>query len=74
MGGKQDPVDGDCPQVSLTAFPELEGKGANEGEIKQNLVAAAVYVMDTFQVKSDGTVLPFACMTDRGYRVNRLLL
>jgi hypothetical protein len=74
VGGKHDPVDGNCPQVILTVFPELKGEGANAKEAQQDLVALAVFVMDTFQVLADGTVLPYPCMTGHGCRVHRLLL
>jgi len=60
--------------VILTVFPELKGEGASTKEAQQDLVALAVYVMDTFQVLADGTVLPYSCMTGHECRVHRLLL
>ena len=49
VGGKHDPMDSNYPQVILTAFPELKREGANANEIERDLVAAAVFVMDTFK-------------------------
>ena len=74
LGGTHKPIDGECPQIIQEAFPELTVEGANMQEVNQALVEAGVTVIDTFLVKKDGTVSPFACTTDHGCRVNRLLL
>ena len=74
-GGQHDPINGNCPDVIPTAFPELKGEGANAEEAQQDLVTCAVYVMDTFQVMADGTVISYSCMeTGHGSTVHRLLL
>ena len=76
MGATHNPTDGECAHVIQKAHPEMKAEGANRREINPALVKEAVSRMDTFQVTTNGTVLNFVICTttDRGCRVNRLLL